>query len=54
LLKLLLRILPALLLLFIIFGLFPSGFLSIIFPTRKILHYALTNIRIKTKKMSIT
>jgi len=42
LLKLLLRILPALLLLLIIFGLLPSCFLSIIFPERKILNYALT------------
>lgn len=37
LLKLLLRILPVLLLLFISFGLLPSGFLSIIFPERKML-----------------
>jgi hypothetical protein len=50
LLKLLLRILPALLLLFISFGLLPSGFLSIIFPERKICYYALTNIGIKKIK----
>lgn len=49
LLKLLLRILPALLLLLIIFGLLPSCFLSIIFPERKVLHYALTNTRIQIK-----
>jgi len=42
LLKLLLRILPALLLLLIIFGLLTSCFLSIILPERKILNYVLT------------